>query len=105
MNQFNGFNFSNSRFQQENHTDIGEENIQINLQDAEDIVAEFFGVIKNAKSEEELYTLLLEFYDEVADNEIKHYIHEDITRKMGDLHQIEYPDDTPECDCGHCNYE
>ncbi|GED72524.1 hypothetical protein BRE01_62260 [Brevibacillus reuszeri] len=86
MNQFTGFHFDKCPCEPCcNDT----ETISINLREAEDIVSEFFSKFVNATSEQQLHTLLLEFYDVAGDNEVKHYIDEDIARKMGDLYEIE----------------
>ncbi|WP_064198992.1 hypothetical protein [Brevibacillus brevis] len=86
MEPFTGFNFDANSC---SGCKLETNKININLRDAEDIVAEFYSVIKNAKSEDELYSYLLEFYDAASDNEVKHYIHEEITLKLGDLHDME----------------
>ncbi|RNB59527.1 hypothetical protein EDM57_05135 [Brevibacillus gelatini] len=104
---FKGFNFNNNRFNQEHHYDVEDQNIEINLRDAEDIVEEYLNLIKGAQSENELRVYLLDFYDDASVNEIKHYIHEDITRKMGDLYEIEIGRLAGDegCDCGCCDIE
>lgn len=86
MNRFTGFNFDKCSCEPCcNDT----ETISVNLREAEDIVSEFFSKFVNATSEQQLHTLLLEFYDVAGENEVKHYIDEDIARKLGDLYEIE----------------
>ncbi|MFC8688168.1 hypothetical protein [Brevibacillus porteri] len=104
MNEFTGFNLDKQSCRTCIHN---VETININLKEPEDIVYEFFSKIKFVKSEEDLHTRLLEFYDAVADNEIKHYISKDINSKLGDLYEFDHGildvEGDLTCSVGCCN--
>lgn len=102
MNQFTGFNFCKCPCEP-CCNDTG--TISANIREPEDIVSEFFDKFMKVTSGQQLHTLLLEFYDAAGENEVKYYIDEEISRKLGDLYEIEYgvQDDEGDLACISCH--
>jgi excinuclease UvrABC ATPase subunit len=95
--RWNGFNFSDENQcncpECRGVTDINHMEIDVYIDDPNDIIDEYFEIVKDAQSEEELYDILVEFYNAAVDNTYKQVLLNEINEKVAMLNDVQYGDD------------
>lgn len=63
--------------------------VDLNLEDPEEVIQHYFEMILEAKTEDEIYTLLHELFNESADYGYKSALIDDIEEKIGFLSSLQ----------------
>jgi hypothetical protein len=94
---WNGFNFNNNQDECNcpecrGVSQVEQMYVDISIENPDDIINDFFDEIKEARSEDELFLLLAEFYDAVYKNTYKEFLIDELNEKINTLHVLEYPE-------------
>lgn len=94
---WNGFNFNNKNQcncpECRGVTDINHTEIDVYIDDSNDIINDYFEIVKDSQSEEELYEILVEFYNAAVENTYKQVLLDEINEKVAMLSGFQYGDD------------
>jgi hypothetical protein len=99
---FKGFNFNSNNEEEKcncpdcrgvSNTDIEHMEIDVNVEDPGELIAEYFELIKMSESEEELFEMLMDFFNEVCYNSHQQFLLDQLNMTINALHFHQYGED------------